>query len=250
MELPARPLSVHRMMRRGFTLIELLVVISLIAFLSGMFLGISYLASSKMRIARVQGELAQIETAISFYKEKYGVYPPGNQMKDGQDFPIPGSSATNQLVLELTGCLVTNNQFYSPSVRDMGGREKLLSSEEMRVLFGAAADGVLNASEKMSKTRNFIENFSSRRFGRITNAARTFTVDMLKVPADAPVHVDALDNQGKRWRMLGSNNPWHYNVTDPTNNPDSYDLWAEFQVGKQGDVQDEVIDGTWTYGWF
>ena len=33
------------------------------------------------------------------------------------------------------------------------------------------------------------------------------------------------------------NNPWHYNSSDPTNNPGKFDLWAEFQLARQGNVQ-------------
>ena len=85
----------------GFTMIELLTVIALIGILAGMILGLSGLASSKMRIARVQGELSHLVTAIEFYKDKYKVYPPDNQLKYPNGNRIPGSSATNQLVLEL-----------------------------------------------------------------------------------------------------------------------------------------------------
>ena len=88
--------------RWAFTMIELLVVISLIGLLAGMMIGMSSLVSSKMRIARVQGELSRLVSAIELYKNIYKVYPPDNQMKDANGYPMPGSSATNQLVLELT----------------------------------------------------------------------------------------------------------------------------------------------------
>ena len=35
-------------------------------------------------------------------------------------------------------------------------------------------------------------------------------------------------------------NPWRYNATNPTNNPNSYDLWAEIRVG-----DDTLIIGNW-----
>jgi hypothetical protein len=31
-------------------------------------------------------------------------------------------------------------------------------------------------------------------------------------------------------------NLWHYNSHSPTNNPDSYDLWAEILIGKQTNI--------------
>lgn len=221
----------------GFTMIELLMVIGLISFITGMIIGLSSITSSKMRLARVRGELSQLVTSIELYKAKYGVYPPDNQVKDGNGFQVLGSSATNQLVLELSGCLVTNKAFSSPYIRTLSGGDKLVTSSELQGFFGNPVDGILNASEKASKTRNFLDNYSNKRFGLLTNISRTFTINILKVPVEAPLYQAALVSRGKGWRILGKDNPWHYNSTDPTNNPGKFDLWAEFQLGKQGTVQ-------------
>jgi hypothetical protein len=40
--------------------------------------------------------------------------------------------------------------------------------------------------------------------------------------------------------VAGAFNPWHYNSTSPTNNPESYDLWAEVVVAGK-----PVIIGNW-----
>jgi type II secretory pathway pseudopilin PulG len=225
--------------RWAFTMIELLVVISLIGLLAGMMIGMSSLVSSKMRIARVQGELSRLVSAIELYKNIYKVYPPDNQMKDANGYPMPGSSATNQLVLELTGCLVTNNAFSSPYIRTPSGDFHFLTSAEMKPIFGNAADGILNASERESRVRNFLGSYSQRKFGRLTNANRSVTFDILRVPVNAPLYQAALDNRGKAWRKMGVNNPWHYNMTDPTNNPGKFDLWAEFQLSRQNAVKQD-----------
>ncbi|MDI9401765.1 MAG: type II secretion system protein [Verrucomicrobiota bacterium] len=226
--------------RWGFTLIELLVVISLIGLLAGMMIGLSSLVSSKMRIARIQGELSQLVSAIELYKDRYKVYPPDNQMKDGNGYQVVGSSATNQLVLELTGCLVTNNAFSSPHVRTPSGSLHLLTSAEMKPIFGNAGDGIMNASERDSRVRNFMGSYSQRKLGRLTNANHTLTFDIFRVPVNAPLYQSALDSRGKAWRKMGVNNPWHYNMSEPTNNPGKFDLWAEFQLSRQNMVkQDE-----------
>ncbi|MBO6004036.1 MAG: type II secretion system protein [Verrucomicrobia bacterium] len=223
----------------GFTMIELLTVIALIGILAGMILGLSGLATNKMRVARIQGELSHLVTAIEFYKDKYKVYPPDNQLKYPNGNRIPGSSATNQLVLELTGCIVTNMAFSSPHSRTPNGSLHLLTAAEMRPLFGGAADGILNASEKPSKVRNFLNNYSSSKLGKITNVNRTVTFDIFRVPVQAPLYRQELESRGKGWRKMEMNNPWHYNSSDPTNNPGKFDLWAEFQLARQNSVQQD-----------
>ena len=35
-------------------------------------------------------------------------------------------------------------------------------------------------------------------------------------------------------------NPWRYNSSNPSNNPNSYDLWAEIRVGDE-----TIIIGNW-----
>lgn len=225
--------------RVGFTMIELLMVISLITIMAGMMFGLSGLATSKMRVARIQGELSHLVTAIEFYKDKYKVYPPDNQLKDANGYPYPGCSATNQLALELTGCTVTNNAFSSSHLRTPAGGTHLLTSMEMKPIFGGAADGILNASENPGKVRNFLGNYSDRKFGKLTNNSRSVTFDILRVPVVAPIYHASLVSRGKGWRRMGANNPWHYNASDPTNNPGKFDLWAEFQLSRQGAVKQE-----------
>jgi len=52
----------------AFTLIELLTVIAIISVLAAMLTGLSGIAASKMRTHRMNGELAQLVTAIEGYK--------------------------------------------------------------------------------------------------------------------------------------------------------------------------------------
>ena len=66
---------------------------------------------------------------------------------------------------------------------------------------------------------------------------RTVTFDIFRVPVQAPLYRQELESRGKGWRKMGLNNPWHYNSSDPTNNPGKFDLWAEFQLARQGNVQ-------------
>lgn len=222
---------------RAFTMIELLMVISIIGLLAGMLLGMSSLASTKMKSHRIKGELSQIVTAIDFYKATYKVYPPDNRLGDSHNISC---TATNQLFLELSGCLVTNLGFTSPHIRTRSGAEANLKSAQMKVLFGDVSDGILNASERSSKVKDFLSGYPSKRLGKLTNSSGDIVFDILRVPAEPPLYNAAQGTQ-KLWRKLGNGcNPWHYNSSNPTNNPGKYDLWAEFQLKKQNFIkQDE-----------
>lgn len=220
----------------GFTMIELLTVIALISMLTAMIVGMAGPATSKMRIARIQAELSNISTAIDYYRNWYKVYPPDNQTRINNSNPysglVEGCSATNQLLLELSGCILTNNAFYSPYVTAPNGQSKTINQGEMEGLFGMPVEGILNANAQANKVRNFIDNYSERKLGRMTNAARSLVFRMFRVPAPAPYYQAGRTPQGKEWRKL-PDNPWHYNSSAPTNNPGKYDLWAEFQLMRQ-----------------
>jgi len=60
----------------GFTLIELLVVISIIGMLSSIVLASLNTARAKARDARRVSDLRQVQTALEFYYDKHGNYPP------------------------------------------------------------------------------------------------------------------------------------------------------------------------------
>src|SRR3954465_6059868 len=61
---------------KGFTLIELLVVISIISLLSSIVLSSIGSARIKARDARRKAEMNSIRTALAFYYNQYGFYPP------------------------------------------------------------------------------------------------------------------------------------------------------------------------------
>ena len=61
--------------KKGFTLIELLVVIAIIGMLSSVILASLNTAREKARDARRLSDMKQIQTALEFYYDKFGVYP-------------------------------------------------------------------------------------------------------------------------------------------------------------------------------
>ena len=62
--------------RRAFTLVELLTVIIIIGILAGLIVAAAIPARNRARIAAVNVEMNQLQTALEVYRDKYGDYPP------------------------------------------------------------------------------------------------------------------------------------------------------------------------------
>lgn len=83
--------------RSGFTLIELLMVITIIALLAGLLLPVIGAAQRRAQTARTLSEIHLLETAITQFRSRYGVYPPsrihlrenGNYGNLGSLGPVP-----------------------------------------------------------------------------------------------------------------------------------------------------------------
>src|SRR5260370_12111677 len=93
--------------RRAFTLIEMLVVFGLIAALAGLIIGAASAGFNKRIRARVQTDRDSLVSAIEYYKQAKGFYPPDNVSNNTND-PV-----MNSLFYELTGITVTNGTFLS-----------------------------------------------------------------------------------------------------------------------------------------
>lgn len=192
----------------GFTLIELLTVISIIALVAGLVVGLAPAASRSMKLKRVQGDLRQMASAIEEFKQQYGFYPPDNRDPATQRNADP---AINPLYYELTGVLFNESAktYQSPE------RPGTLTAASVEQVF--RVKGFLNAASSVQGTRNFF------RGGRMP-AVEQVTVGAQKVDVFvAPVRGVAGPTQA---------NPWRYVSSSPTNNPSTFDLWAEVVIGK------------------
>lgn len=238
--------------REAFTLIELLTVIAIISVLAGMVVGLAPVASAKMKEARVRAELAGLVTAIESYKSRFGVYPPDHAYPTNYN----GQPATavdpilNTLYYELTGALVDNQrasfftaddetEVLSEKLNDLTGREGLVNAVPRPL--GSVGDK-LTAADRQAKRRLFSREFKEGQvceLFRSTNSAGYLDFELLAVGHSG-------DASGKKaagisWPLNDSRfpppvsynpglNPWRYVSTNPTNNPNSFDLWAEIVV--------------------
>lgn len=235
--------------RRGaFTLIELLTVIAIISVLAGMVVGLAPVASAKMKEARVRAELAGLVTAIESYKSRFGVYPPDHAYTTNYN----GQPTTavepmlNSLYYELTGVLVDNKQgrFFASGDEKIldpvifegwSGREGVVNA----VPRPAGAEGdILTEADRQAKRRLFNREFKD---GQVCGLDRSKTNSFLVLAVGHAGDRSGKKGSGISWPLndsrfpppVASNpglNPWRYVSTNPTNNPNSFDLWAEIVV--------------------
>ena len=203
---------------RAFTLIELLVVIGIIALLAGMIVGGTKYASTTMKRNRIQAELKQLVTAIEAYRAKFNQYPPDNFVNG------VANSVTNQLFYELTGVLVDDDKkkFYLP------GRQDRFAPATVRQFFNT--DGFLNSGSTVKEIKQFLASKSGQ------HKPIAADVEVLAVPVDWPLNIPTLPPRFSAMTDLNVKriNPWHYvGPGHATNNPDGFDLWAEYVEGRE-----------------
>ena len=219
----------------GFTLIELLVVIAVIALLAAMIMPITGAVSRNKIRTRARVEMARIQAAIESYKAKLGHYPP-----DASPSP-PGRAALNQLYYELVGTTVQPGKASTLTYTTLDG-SSTITAAQIKTLFGV--DGFINT------TKGAVSDESPPAVTFLTGL-RPDQVAVIPDPhggAGTPNKITLL--VGYPWKRVVSSaffnvdpiptsqgiNPWRYRChTDqqhPTlNNPDSYDLWLDVNIG-------------------
>ena len=190
----------------GFTLVELLIVISIIAILASMIIPISGAVSRNRIRAKARTELEQVATGIDLYKAKMGHYPPDN----------PGRPATNQLYFELLGTTLSNvagSQYY---VTLDGSAQIKVSS--LPTVFGNVG-GFINTSQggggdEGRVATSFLQGVKPGQIALINSAGGN------------QVKIFASSVPGPRNYL----NNICYVSSNPTNNPNSYDLWVDVVI--------------------
>jgi prepilin-type N-terminal cleavage/methylation domain-containing protein len=206
----------------AFTLIELLVVMGIIAILAAMIFPAGKPIRERATRKKVQTELHQLQTVIDSYKAKFGFYPPDNDTN---------RPALNQLYFELQGTTRTIdgvNEVY----RTLDG-SVTNTANQLTNAFGPNVRGFVNCSKgdaddavpavnflKGLKPGQFVEGtISGVPIKILTTSVRLPSNQLPPLPAFVPTDPDARPN------------PWCYNSSSPTHNPDSYDLWVDVLIG-------------------
>ena len=202
----AEPAARPRRMR-AFTLIELLVVIAIIGILAGLVVGVLPGISAKRTRSAVLAQMTAIETAINTYKQKQGFYPPDN----------PNDPAQPPLFYELTGTDFAPGT--PPQYTNILGT--VLDTNAIGQSFkvgGFVNSGIPGSGDGK---QNYFPGLKPSAYEPLPNGLATGLVVNAKGPNGGP-------------------NFWRYNVSSPTHNADSYDLWAEVMIGGQ-----TIIIGNW-----
>lgn len=193
--------------RRAFTLIELLVVISIMGILAAFTIPVLKGVKRTQYRNTARAELEQIATALERYKAAYGAYPPGN----------PANPLVNQLYFELSG--TTNDGTYYTTL-DGTAQIPVLS---VSTHFGVGGFVNCNSANKASaedsqSAKNFLPGLKANRIGT-NSAGDTLLLTSVRGPDVSYRPIGALDV-----------NPFRYNSANPTNNPNSYDLWVQLVI--------------------
>ncbi len=199
-------------------MIEVLVVIAIIGVLAALVIPLTAAVSRKRAEARVKSQLQELITAIDAYKARFGHYPPDNVVGRSATFTNV-NAVTNQLFYELTGTVVDDrtSSFRTPD------HQETVTVETVRRFFNT--DGFVNSGATRADARNFLEKLRSDRYAEVSTKP---DVEVLVVPIAWPMARN--DHPVPSVKGL---NPWRYISSSPTNNPGSYDLWAEFVEGKK-----------------
>jgi hypothetical protein len=200
--------------------------VAIIAILAGLILATAGYATSHARRVRTETERDAIISAISSYKDKKGQYPPDN----------PNSTRINGLFYELTG--VVYNPGGGPSFVSKVTQETLLATavkNQPKALFGR--DGFVNSSPDINEVDNFYPSVAkSARTAQfaIPGGAAGATFPLFGVAVVGPLLTNvAIPAEIADANILKNGvdgkvmNIWQYVSTNPTNNPNSYDLWME-----------------------
>lgn len=215
-------------LRDAFTLIELLAVIAIIGLLAAMVLGLSGLATTKSREARMRGEHAKLLTAIEGYKAEIGHYP--------QDHPdITKVSGTNRY--ELAG---KNSLFYELSgatFENTGGGQftTLNKSESVKVsdlTTVLKVKGIENSARRKPEVPYQKVTFRTSQYAELAEGE---DVEILIAPIKGP-----WDQTFEKRVKSGAKqyvNPWFYDASSTNrHNLESFDLWSEYLLGKDTKV--------------
>lgn len=247
---------VHGSRQHAFTLIELLTIIVIIGILASLTVGVAGIASRRSKVSRTQAELARLDLAIRDYKARFGFYPPDNVINANN---LTQDPVVNQLYYELSGAVYDPTNDVYVALGDAPAES--ISRATAVVGFGNGnLAGIYNSSASAANLKNFLSGGRAPQVRPVSLSTYPpipgFTYKAMVVPVPWPLdHWKTQlapgdpDYDGRLFPPLRSYtndretlrvNPWRYNVTNPTNNPGEFDLWADIVVGN-----DFITIGNW-----
>jgi prepilin-type N-terminal cleavage/methylation domain-containing protein len=219
-------------LRRAFSLIELLAVISVMGLLAGMLVGLAPQATARIKESRTRAELERLITAIETYKSKFGVYPPDNVIGQASDGTPIVDPVINPLFYELTGSLVVRQGSggYFVPLGDADQVQARLNPTDLENIFHR--DGFVNAAVSNNLRRLYRHDFKDTQRAQIKASP---DIELLVAPVAWPANDAKFPSPLNQTAFPNTQrvNPWRYVSSNPTNNPASFDLWAEVIIRGQ-----------------
>jgi prepilin-type N-terminal cleavage/methylation domain-containing protein len=219
---------------RAFTLIELLVVIAIIGLLAGLVIPLAGIATTKMRLSRVQAELNRYANAIETYKLETGQYPQDHGFMRNMDTSKTNDYRTNAtlnpLFYELSGAIFTNKNGPARYVTIQEGLGEEVTTDDLEKAFK------VNGLRNSARVKNDIDfkgfNFKNAQYAEphstVVNGAKN--IKIIVVPVPGPFELRSATGN----KML---NPWFYDASSTNrHNKSGFDLWAEIFVGGKTQV--------------
>jgi prepilin-type N-terminal cleavage/methylation domain-containing protein len=201
---------VSRFTPHAFTLIELLIVISIIAILAAMIFPVAGAINKTKIRSRARGELHQLQVAIDRYHAKFNNYPP-DAVQPNWD------PRTNQLFYELFGTVLINDPAFGGWVFKALDGSSVIKTNAVTAAFGPKVAGFVNCTLSKGDEAAVATPF-------LTGLKPNQVAD---IPAGAKILISSFPWAGVSPAYFP---PFGYNSSNPTNNPNSYDLWVDVLV--------------------
>jgi prepilin-type N-terminal cleavage/methylation domain-containing protein len=218
--------------KAAFTLIELLVVVTIIGIVAAMALNMNKAASKAKKDTMVSAEKNKLMTMIESYQSKLNFYPPDNGELTNTSLTqkqYDGYAATNPLLYELTGVTNVNssgNTGFKVIVFD-GSVQPIT----VFAVYNRLNGGIAN-SDATEPNDFFLPGPKPTDYAPYTISGGTNYG--LVVPADLVPNNSTTPNF------------WHYDASSPQrHNPNSFDLWAEYEVGNKNGALVIITNGNW-----
>ena len=183
------------------------------AVLAALILTVTGALKRKAILSRVQAEQAQVQTAIESYKSKLGFYPPDN----------PGNPVVNQLYFELSGTVMNGAAYQT-----LDGSADIPANRALKD-FGAGFMNVTRGAggDEGAVAVNFLKGARSDQGVIAPVDASAPRLKLLAVSLPWPQNLPPPSPGAPGL------NPWRYVSSNPTNNPNSYDLWVDIVIARK-----------------